>query len=55
MTQDELLGWMDKASEYANKYFKDAPDLAKATWMRDALYCAYLKGVEEALGVRIIS
>lgn len=46
---------MDKASEYANKYFSDISDPTKATWMRDALYCAYLKGVEEALGIRIIS
>ena len=36
MTQEEMLAWMDKASKYANDYFKDAPDLAKATWMRDA-------------------
>ncbi len=46
---------MDKAKEYANKYFSDISDPTKATWMRDALYCAYLKGVEEALGIRIIS
>ena len=55
MTQEEILGWMDKASEYANKYFSDISDPTKSTWMRDALYCAYLKGVEEALGIRIIS
>ncbi len=55
MKPEELLGWMDKASVYANQYFKDAPELSKANWVRDALYCAYLKGVEDALGVRIIT
>lgn len=55
MKEGELLGWMDKAHEYAEKHFKESTDPYKANWMRDALYCAYLKGVEDALGVRIIT
>jgi hypothetical protein len=54
MTSEEMLEWHDKAAKYANDYFKDAPDLAKAMWMRDALYVAYLRGVEQALGKRLV-
>ena len=54
MTAEEIQAWRDKAVEYANNYFKEAPDLFKANWMRDALFVAYLKGAEEALGKRLI-
>ena len=54
MTEEEHLAWQDKASKYANDYFKDAPELAKANWMRNALYVAYLRGVEQALQKRLI-
>ena len=41
--------WMDKAKKYAESNGK-----GKEQWTVDALYCAYLRGVQEALGIRII-
>lgn len=45
----QQLFWMDKAKEYAKENTKGAPQ-----YVADALYVAYLKGVEAALGIRLV-
>lgn len=40
----------EQAKEYAEEHSK-----GKFTYIRDALYCAYLSGCEKALNIRIIN
>ena len=47
--QIQQLFWMDKAKKYAEENTKGAPQ-----YVADALYVAYLKGVEAALGIRLV-
>jgi hypothetical protein len=53
--EEQQLYWMDKAREYADKGYTESTHEYIMQWQKDALYVAYLKGVEEALGIRIIS
>ena len=52
---DEQIFWMDKAKEYSKTATALSPAPWKEQWMQDALYTAYLHGVEDARGIRIIS
>ena len=52
---EEQLYWMDKAKEYSKNASSLSSTPWKEQWMRDALYTAYLHGVEDALHIRIIS
>ena len=61
MTSEELkrltiiANWMDKAKDYAESKFSAITDPFKPQWIRDAIYVSYLRGVEEALHIRIIN
>jgi hypothetical protein len=48
--QIQQLFWMDKAKKYVEENTKGSPQ-----YVADALYVAYLSGVEAALGIRIIN
>ena len=52
---EEQQYWMDKAKEYSKTASALSSTPWKEQWMRDALYTAYLRGVEDARGIRIIS
>lgn len=50
ITQEELIQyWRDKASIYANDNAQ-----GQFTWVRDALYVAYLTGVQESIKIRLL-
>jgi len=50
MTQEELIQyWRDKASDYANDNAQD-----EFTWVRDALFVAYLTGVQDSIKIRLL-
>ena len=53
--EEQQLYWMDKAKEYVKSTMTSSTIPWKEQWQADALYVAYLKGVEEALKIRIIS
>ena len=44
MTAEEQLEVYNKAKQYAKKRMEGMPDTYKATFVRDAIYCAYLEG-----------
>ena len=52
---EEQLYWMDKAKEFARSSLTESTIPWKEQWMADALYSAYLHGVEDAKGIRIIT
>lgn len=52
---EEQLYWMDKAKEFARTSLAESSTPWKEQWMADALYSAYLHGVEDAKGIRIIT
>lgn len=47
--EEQILFWRDKAAEYATSHSKGEP-----VYFRDALYCAYLQAVQDALGIRML-
>ena len=50
MTREELIQyWRDKASAYANDNAQ-----GEFTWVRDALFVAYLTGVQDSIKIRLI-
>lgn len=49
MTQEEKQLWMDKAREYAEEHSK-----GEFTWVRDALYVAYLTAIQDYSKVRLL-
>lgn len=50
MTQEELIQyWRDKAQTYANDNAQ-----GQFTWVRDALYVAYLTGVQDSSKLRLL-
>ena len=51
---EEQQYWMDKAKEYADKKFTESPREYVMQWQKDALYVAYLHGVQDALKIRIV-
>jgi hypothetical protein len=52
--EETRLYWMDKAKEYAEKALSESTVEWKEQWQKDALYVAYLHGVQDALKIRII-
>lgn len=51
---EEQLYWMDKAREFADKKFTESTHEYIMQWQKDALYVAYLHGVQDALNIRIV-
>lgn len=49
MSCEEKEQWMKRATKYAEENSK-----GEFTWVRDALYVAYLSGIQDALKVRFI-
>ena len=54
MEKDQLY-WMDKAKEIAQQSLTESTIPYKEQWQKDALYMAYLRGVEDALQIRIVT
>lgn len=52
---EEQLYWMEKAKEFVKTSLTESTVPWKEQWMADALYTAYLRGVEDAKGIRIIT
>lgn len=52
--EETQLFWMDKAKEYAEKSLSESTIKWKEQWMKDALYVAYLHGVQDSLKIRIV-
>lgn len=44
MNKEEQAAVYERAKQYAEERMNDMPDLYKANFVRDAIYCAYLEG-----------